>query len=311
MPKTTLSFYLRVIAVAVVVFAVGNWLSSRTPDRAEGSPSIISGDSSATPRNDNRESVFDRVMRTKTIRCGYATWYPNLTIDPNTGQKSGISYDVMNRIGQVLDLKIEWTQEAGFGAAEQDLLSGRYDALCADVCFEAKRTKFINFSRPFIQSPLYLIGRHDDARFDQNLALANTSDVTVGILRNTILDHWAQAYFPNAKQIDISELGAETDLMMAIGAKKADVSFNNQISVDRYSAKNPNIIRTIGAPIGMCYSGFMLPHGDEKFKYMIDSAINELIFQGEMPTIFTKYLPNDNRYWQVPKTDYAPQNAQK
>ncbi len=70
MPKTTLSFYLHIIAIAVIVVGLNNYLSSRTPDRAEGSPSIISGDSSSASglaRNDNKETVYDRVMRTGVI----------------------------------------------------------------------------------------------------------------------------------------------------------------------------------------------------------------------------------------------------
>jgi hypothetical protein len=49
MPKTPLSFYLHIIAVAVIVFAIGNYVSSRTPDRDDGSPSITSGDCKPNP----------------------------------------------------------------------------------------------------------------------------------------------------------------------------------------------------------------------------------------------------------------------
>ena len=72
-----------------------------------------------------QETTYDRVIRTGTLRCGYAAWYPNLIIDPNTKAKSGISYDVMEEVGRRLGLKVEWTQEAGFGSAEQDLKTGK------------------------------------------------------------------------------------------------------------------------------------------------------------------------------------------
>lgn len=290
MPRTTLSFYLHIAAVAVIVFAIGFYFLPS--ESAKKSDNISS-----------KESTYDRVMRTKTLRCGYATWYPNLIIDPNTGQKSGSSFDVMNKIGEILNLKVEWAQEAGFGTAEQDLLNGRYDALCADVCFEAKRTKFAYFSRPFIQSSNYMIGRANDQRFDGDRSAANSSDIKAGVLRNTILEHLANRLVPKAAQVDISELGADTDVMLALATKKIDVSFNNLISVDRYNAKNPGSVKAIGNPVSTCYSGFMLPHGDQKLKYMIDGAINEMIAEGSIAPIYKKYLPDDPRYWQVPQGD--------
>ncbi|TAH36485.1 MAG: amino acid ABC transporter substrate-binding protein [Alphaproteobacteria bacterium] len=294
-PKTTLSFYLHIAVVAAIVFAIGSYFLSS--QNANGTHNISS-----------KESTYDRVMRTKTLRCGFATWYPNMVIDPNTGQKSGSSFDVMNKIGEILNLKVEWAQEAGFGTAEQDLLNGRYDALCADVCFEAKRTKFTYFSRPFVQSPLYIIGRNGDHRFDNDWSIANSGDIKAGVLRNTILEHLANRLVPKATQVDISELGADTDVMLALAAKKIDISFNNLISVDRYNAKNPGSAKTIGKPVGTCYSGFMLPHGDQKLKYMIDGAINEMIAEGSIAPIYKKYLPDDPRYWQVPQGDMFSKN---
>lgn len=38
---------------------------------------------------DAKESAYDRVMRTGTIRCGYFIWPPGFSIDPNVGKRSG------------------------------------------------------------------------------------------------------------------------------------------------------------------------------------------------------------------------------
>ena len=36
------------------------------------------------------ESAYDRVMKTQTIRCVYAVGAPWISVNPNTGEKSGI-----------------------------------------------------------------------------------------------------------------------------------------------------------------------------------------------------------------------------
>ena len=55
--------------------------------------------------------VFDRVMESGKIRCAYATWPPLMDQDVNSGVLKGTSYDLMNAIGEKLDLEVEWTEE--------------------------------------------------------------------------------------------------------------------------------------------------------------------------------------------------------
>ncbi len=248
------------------------------------------------------QAAFDRIMKTETLRCGYAVWYPNLIVDPNTKQLSGVSHDLMEEIGRRTGIKIEWTQEAGFGAAEQDLKTGKYDVLCADVCFEARRTKSAWFSRPFFSAPNYLSVRIDDVRFDQDLTLANKKEVKIATYANTIFDTYKNDKFPNAQGMDVSEIGADADTMMALVTKKVDATFNNQISIDRYNKSNGDKVKSIGEPVGYCNGSFMIGQGEEKLKYLIDSAIEEVTANGMMADIMSKYLPENPDYWTLPQT---------
>jgi len=54
-----------------------------------------------------KESAFDRVMRTKTLRCGYTIYPPFFSKDPNTGEFSGLFHDFTEQIGKELGIKIE------------------------------------------------------------------------------------------------------------------------------------------------------------------------------------------------------------
>ena len=47
---------------------------------------------------DDKESAYERVIRTGIIRCGYFVWPPFLAIDPNTNKKSGIFFDIVEEI---------------------------------------------------------------------------------------------------------------------------------------------------------------------------------------------------------------------
>jgi ABC-type amino acid transport substrate-binding protein len=41
------------------------------------------------------ETGYERVMRTKTLRCGYFAWAPYLIKDANTGKFSGAGHDII------------------------------------------------------------------------------------------------------------------------------------------------------------------------------------------------------------------------
>jgi ABC-type amino acid transport substrate-binding protein len=63
----------------------------------------------------DKETSYDRVMRTGVIRCGYVEWPPYLLKDPNTQEFSGLIYDYMMAIGKDLGFKVEWSESVGWG----------------------------------------------------------------------------------------------------------------------------------------------------------------------------------------------------
>lgn len=82
-----------------------------------------------TPHAHENEA-FERVMRTQTIRCGYAAAPPLFIIDPSTRALSGIGHDIIEAVGKALSLKIEWAEEVGWATFPVALASGRIDMFC-------------------------------------------------------------------------------------------------------------------------------------------------------------------------------------
>ncbi|MCB9985366.1 MAG: ABC transporter substrate-binding protein [Micavibrio sp.] len=261
---------------------------------------ILSGTAFAA----ENESVYDRVMRTGTIRCGYAVWPPSVVKEPNTGKMSGYSYDVMNTVGEKLGLKIDWAEETGWGTAEQSIISGKIDAMCADVCLDARRTRTVWYSMPFTHNPIYTFVRHDDSRFDDSVETLNSSDMSLAVIPNTILDYAAREKYPLAHSFDVNDLGGNIDVIMAVTTKKADASFNNVYSIEQFNKNNEDKLKTVGEPVRYCHGGFLLPQGDMNFKQMIDSAIYELNGSGTLRKILAKNSPDDGRHWNSPALPY-------
>jgi ABC-type amino acid transport substrate-binding protein len=290
MPRTTLSFYLHIIAVAVVVFAVGNWLSSRTPDRAEGSPSIISGDSSAAPRNDNRESVFDRVMRTKTIRCGYFIRAGFLMKDVNTGAFSGIAHDYVEELAKSLSLTVDWAEEIGSGDIATALQTGRVDAQCSVIWPTSARARAMDFVAPVALTPLVAVVRADETRFNGDYAQLNATQFSGAFVDGSTMGMVTQRNFANAKPHSLPQLSALTEPLVDVAGGKADFALSDSFLAHNFMAKNPGKLKILSPnSLGVYTNALFIKQDEYKFKRMLDVATQELIQTGVIDRIIKKY----------------------
>lgn len=268
---------------------------------------VIAGFLAACSPSDNKviskdETAFDRVVKTGTLRCGYATWFPGFYINPQTGEKAGFSYEIAEALGKRLGLKIEWAEEAGWGNAEQGLMTKRYDAMCAHVCNDARRTKSAYFSIPYVKEPIYTMVRWDDDRFDASEPVANNPkynniDMKAVVLKGTIVEFTANEIVPKAKQFDASEFNAESDLFSSVITKKADLTFNTALSILEFGKKNPKQVKLVGDPVNFCNGSFMLPLGDDRLKNMVDSGMRELIDKGTIDQILSRHVGLEGQTW--------------
>lgn len=253
------------------------------------------------------QDVFDNVMKTGTIRCGYPIWPPSIAKDPNTKQISGYSYDFVMALGEKLNLKINWAEETGWGIAEQGIKSRRYDMVCADVCTDAPRTRNTWFSTPFTAIPNYIFVRADDHRFDQDQSKINDPEVKIAVISNTNLDYRAREFFPKATRFDVTDLGGDVDVMMAVATGKADVGFNLMSSIDKFNKNQKKQLKALNdKPSHYCYGALLLPQGDTRFKYMIDTSIHEMTSTGQLEKIIGAHFLNDKKYWRTPSYPYQP-----
>jgi len=95
-----------------------------------------------------KEGLYERVLRTGKIRCSYASYPPYCIKDPNSGELSGIFVDVLEKIGNKLELDIEWVEEVGWGTIFEGLESGRHDMFGTGLWQNSSRGKRGYFSKP-------------------------------------------------------------------------------------------------------------------------------------------------------------------
>ncbi len=248
------------------------------------------------------ESAYDRVMRTGVIRCGFGISPPVLVQDPNTKALSGLDYDIWQEIGKELDLKIQFTEEAGWGNFIEGLKTGRYDAFCSELWADPPRTKFTTLTQPVLYSFVKAFVRAGDHRFDGDLEKINAPGVTIPVVDGDVSVKVAQSRFPRAKLYVLPQTATVSDMFMAVKSKKADVIFLDQGMVSGLEKADPGILQPVAKvpPPFVFASYFALRSGETQLRDMIDVALQKIIDDGRLEKMAKKYSPD----YVMPKKGY-------
>ena len=224
------------------------------------------------------ESVYDRVSKSKTLRCGYINWPPLSQKDPNTGKMSGMYIDMTEELARGYGWKVEWAEEISPADMIAALNSGRVDMMCAPFAPVPQRTQWAYFSRSHAYGPLKAFVRVDDKRFDNNPAAINTPEVRISTIEGELTSVLARTGFPKASVTELSIVQGATQLFENVATGKADIVFNDPFTFSAYDANNPGKLRPIvGEDIGFFSSSYVIKFGENEFKYVIDAGLDDLI----------------------------------
>jgi len=257
-----------------------------------------------------KESAYERIMRTGTIRCGYIIYPPQLSLDVNTGKLSGIAYDLTERMGKDLNLKIEWAEEIGTANWMEGLHNGRYDVLCNAAWATTVRAPQILVSVPAFFTAVNAYARRDDHRFDDNLNIANAPDFKIVTIDGSTSDAIARESFPKAKSVPLPELSDFSQLLLEVSTRKADITFSEAAQFNAFDQKNPNILRNItpDRPVRLIQNTFFVDRHEHQLIAMLNLALQNLIYDGFVDRVLDRY-ENGANVWKRIALPYRNQTT--
>lgn len=246
---------------------------------------LVSIDASAA----GRESAYNRVTKTQTLRCGYGVWEPMIHKDANTGELSGIFVDIMKEIGKVTGLKIEFVEEVDWGNIPTALSSGRIDAMCAGMWGTAKRGMQMAFSPPLFYSVIQAYTKSGDTRFDNALEKMNDPSIKLSVNDGDVSLEIADRLFPKAARISKIQLAGEDFLLMNVTSGKADVTFTTPSIAKAFLEKNPNSIRQVktASPLGINQNVIGVDIREQELQDLLTAAVQEIKYNGVIERIFS------------------------
>lgn len=252
------------------------------------------------------ESVFQDIVARGSIRCGYVSNPPSCMKDPNTGELSGIFVEAIEAAGEKLGLKIEWTEEVGWGSMIEGIKAGRYDIVPSAIWPNSKRSRHVHFTRPLFYSGVCAYVRADDSRFDSGTANMNSPSVKIATMDGEMAEVIANTDFPKAQKLQVPQLSEITSMLLNVKDGKADVTFVELFFATEFLKNNPGALKNVtpNAPLRVFPNTVMIPLGEYELEQMLNTALEELLSVGLVDRLIDKYEPEPGTFYRL-RTPYA------
>ena len=265
-----------VLVVAVLLFAVAR------PAGREGAAT-------------KQETAFERVLRTGTLRCGYGTWQPGVYKDLQSGKMQGLFVDLIEAMGKLNGLKIEWGPETDWGQIATAIDSGKIDAFCAGMAGDAMRGKHLAYTNPLSFWTFDVLVRADDNRFPAGASIKiadlNKPDYASAYSEGDVLETIVKNEFPNVKGVPLPPLGTPADNLMDVTSRKTDFVVFPKVMFENYEKTNPGQLRylKVEPPLRAYGNVIAVGMGEFELQQMLNAAVNELVNSGAYDRIMSQY----------------------
>ena len=248
----------------------------------------------------SNESVYARVMRSGTIRCGYSVSPPSVIKNVDNEKLSGLSYDYMQEIGKILNLKVEFVRELNVAEYQSALNSNQIDVMCSGVNVSAARGKFTDFIDPIFYSPNYFFARANDNRFDKGISIANNPKYSLIHIEGTVTELIQKHLFPESKSLELPRLARTPELFMSLAAGEGDFIIADKYNFKEFDSRNPGKIKMVDPkPVMIFPRSIAIKNGQDEMRTMLNYATEQLRFSGVIDKLIDKYEKYPNVYYRV------------
>jgi len=239
------------------------------------------------------KKVIERVLETKTIKAAYTIYPPGCMKDKDTGKLYGVFVETLEKVGQELNMKIEWTEEVGWGTQIEGLKTNRYDMMGSSVWANPKRAKFAYLSKPLYYSPISIFVRKEDNRWDnaKSWSVFNDPSVKISTVDGGTGEVIVKNNFPKATKVSLPQMTEFSQSFMDVVHKKADILFLEPFYGFKFLESNPNSIKNIAVdrPLRMFGNCYMFKQGEDEFQNMINVVLEDLHNSGFIEDLIVKY----------------------
>ena len=211
-------------------------------------------------------------------------------IDPTSGKGIGLEYDAVNAICERLNCVVAWHVSA-WDTMISAVRNGQFDVGMDGISITAERKKQIDFSIPYITSEMFMLVRTNEDRFVDAKSFAANSNLLIGSQVGTTNFYVAvyDVLDGNEGNPRIKSFETFGAAVQALVVGDVDMVLMDASSARGYVGARPNLLKTIGGPLGHDEFGFIFTP-DSKLVNAFNAAIKSMIDDKTMEALQTKWF---------------------
>ena len=217
-----------------------------------------------------------------------------------------MNYDFINKLGEKLGLKIEWTQEVLSGQQVETLNSGKIDAICAsEGPLNLGTARYLAYTDAIMWAPFFVYVRKDDNRFDGQEDKLNQPDIKFSMIDGDNTDYMTRSKFPEAGRDSLSSSSDPSQLMLDVVTKKADASILDAATVAEFMKNNPDTLQRVKDidAVGYIPNTLSVLNSETRLLNLLNTGIMGVHAYGDADKIFKKY---EEKYKDSPVIFFRP-----
>jgi polar amino acid transport system substrate-binding protein len=285
---------IRTLAVALLAVAVAGCGAGGDGSGGGGAQSGSGASTNPAPAVQKDDALAklvpsDVAADGKIVVGSDASYAPNEFVDKDGTTIIGMDVDLGKAIGQKLGLEVEF-QNSAFDGILPGIASKKYELGMSSFTDNAEREKVVDMVTYFSAGTKMAVPKGNP----DGLKLDDLCGKTVAAQRGTVQvddltarsDTCTKAGKP---AINISQFQAQTDVTLALTAKRAQAMLADSPVVDYAVAKTNGQLEAVGDAYDTAPYGIAVPKGDGKYAQAIQGAVQALMTDGTYKAILDKW----------------------
>jgi len=245
--------------------------------------------------NSEFKDTLDRIQKTKTLRVGFASYFPAFTYAKDSHSFSGIFYEILDKICKKYAWQMRFSEEIGYGVIVDGLNSDRFDIFGSTVWPTIERKQAADFSASLYKSPVFTWIRSDYGKTEDEIR--NNEHARVAVKENDISDSIARMDFVHNRQVRVPQLSDATDVLRFVAEGRADFTFAEPYFAEVFNKISAvKLVIASEHPIRVYENAIMFKQGETALKELFDKEFMVLKRDGTIAGLVKQYTGSENTF---------------
>jgi len=213
--------------------------------------------------------------------------YPPFETKDTKGQPTGVSVDMAKALGEHLGREVE-IKPIAFNGLIAALKTGSIDLILSSMTANEERRKSIDFSDPYVRTGLSILA-------GKSSGVSSAADLDkegrrIAVQIGTTGEMYAREHITSAELVSFDKTPA---CVMEVVNKKADAFIFDQLSVYKFSQRNPDTTIGLLHPFQEEFWAFGIRKGNDELRAEVNGFLAAFGQAGGFDKLADKYLSEE------------------